>query len=123
MGQAASVAGRAAGFKRREDNGAWDGAQLLETDNMGSAGFARVAMDPQGNAMAIWEQYGRTRTKIWSNRYVPGRGWGLAQLVETNDASAFVPQIALDGEGNALAVWVQGDGAEFGIWANRWVAP
>jgi len=41
-------------------------------------------------------------------------------LIETdNVGDAFVPQIAVDGSGNALAVWHQFDGTVFNIWANR----
>jgi len=45
-------------------------------------------------------------------------------LFETDDAGgAFSPQIAIDTNGNAIAVWYQSDGARNNIWANRWVAP
>ena len=57
-------------------------------------------------------------------------GWGAASLIEADNAgSAFNPQIAVDGSGNALAVWQQFDGTNNNIWANRftpaggWGAP
>jgi hypothetical protein len=47
--------------------------------------------------------------------------WQSPQLIETNNAgSAFNAQIAIDGSGNALAVWQQSDGTRDNIWANRY---
>lgn len=42
-------------------------------------------------------------------------------LVESNTASALYPQIALDANGDAIAVWAQFDGAHYNynIWAYR----
>jgi len=48
------------------------------------------------------------------------RQWGDALLIETNNVGgAFVPQVALDPNGNAVAVWSQSDGTRNNIWANR----
>jgi len=50
----------------------------------------------------------------------PAKAWGTAQLIETDDAGeALRPQIAVDGSGNAIAVWQQFDGTRNNIWANR----
>ena len=41
-------------------------------------------------------------------------------MIEADNAgSAFNPQIAFDGSGNAMAVWYQSDGARSNIWAAR----
>lgn len=100
----------------------WGMAELIETDNAGHAGVAQVAMDSSGNAIAVWRQSDGSRQNIWANRYVVGTGWGTAQLIETDNAdSAEVPQIAMDGSGNAIAVWMQSDGTRWNTWANRYV--
>ena len=53
----------------------------------------------------------------------PPKAWGVAATIETDNAgSAFVPQIAMDGSGNALAVWQQHDGMRFNLWSNRYTA-
>jgi VCBS repeat-containing protein len=99
--------------------GLWGTAELIETIDTGYAIYPQVAMDGAGNAIAVWVQYDGTRDNIWSNRYVAGTGWGTAQLIETNDAGrAWSPQIAIDGAGNAVAVWQQSDGTRYNIWAN-----
>jgi methyl-accepting chemotaxis protein len=100
----------------------WGIAQLIETDNSGNAMYPQVAIDGLGNAIVVWLQYDGARYNVCSNRYVRGSGWGIAQLIETdNSGSAMYPQVAADGQGNAVAVWNQNDGVRDNIWANRYV--
>jgi hypothetical protein len=100
----------------------WGTAELIETNNSGSATAPQIAFDAGGNALAVWEQYDGTRISIWANRYVAGAAWGTAELIETNNAGdAVTPKIALDASGNAIAVWQQSDGIRANVWANRYV--
>jgi hypothetical protein len=100
----------------------WGTAELIETDNADNADYPRIAMDANGNAIAVWPQSDGIRFNIWANRYVPGAGWGTAELIETDNAdNADYPHIAMDANGNAIAVWEQSDGIRFNIWANRYV--
>lgn len=97
----------------------WGTAQLLETDNAGNAEEPQIAVYADGKALAVWTQSDGTRKNIWAN-YFDGSAWGTAQLIETDNAgNADVPQIAVDGDGNAIAVWAQLDGTRKNIWANR----
>jgi hypothetical protein len=103
----------------------WGDAVLIETNNPGNPyGHAygpQVAIDANGNAVAVWYQWGGTRTNIWSNRYTPSSGWGTAELIEADDSGdASEPQVAIDPNGNALAVWHQFDGTRTNIWSNRY---
>lgn len=103
----------------------WGTAARIETDNAGYAHNPKLAIDASGNALAVWYQYdGTTRLNIWSNRYTAGTGWGVPELIETNDELyATDPQIAIDASGNALAVWEQSDaGFRSNIWSNRYTA-
>jgi hypothetical protein len=101
----------------------WGTAALIETDNAGSASFPQVAVDAEGNAIAVWWQYDGTRDNIWANRFGAGTGWGTALLIETDNAGgASFPQVAVDASGNAIAVWNQFDGTRHNIWANRFGA-
>src|SRR6266516_3263366 len=49
-------------------------------------------------------------------------GWGTAALIETNPGIAFIPEVGMDDNGNAIAVWLQYDGTIIRIWSNRYVA-
>jgi hypothetical protein len=99
----------------------WGTATLIEIDNLGDAFAPQIAIDANGNAMAVWTQSDGTRDNVWVNRFTPAGGWGTATLIETNNVGgAEQPQIAMDTSGNALAVWSQVDGSYLSIWANRY---
>ena len=100
----------------------WSDAELIETDDTGSAWNQQIAIDASGNAIAVWQQSDGSRDNIWTNRYIPNFGWGSAQLIETSTGSAQDPKIAFDANGNAIAVWRQWDGTRYNIWANRYTA-
>ena len=104
--------------------GIWSTASPIETDNAGWATQPQVVFDTSGNAVAVWMQSDGSRYNIWSNRYIASTGlWGMAVLLETdNTGDANNPQIAVDAHGNAVAVWMQSDGSRYNIWSNRYIA-
>lgn len=88
----------------------WRGAELIETDNVGDAEDPRVATDPSGNAMAVWSQSDATGQGIRANRFTPQMGWGNAEVLETGRVGpAVTPQVGMDADGHAIAVWHQSD--------------
>lgn len=98
----------------------WSTAELIETDDAGGVAWPDVALDPSGNAVAVWEQSDGTRLNIWANQYVADQGWAAAELIETEDlGDARHPRVAVDPDGNAIAVWYQNDGTRLNVWANR----
>ena len=97
----------------------WGTAELIETDNVNSTSSPQVAMDPNGNAIAVWGHFSVSSNNIWSNRYTPGSGWGMASPI----GDGGIPQIALDPNGNGIAVWQGADGNQIAVWANRYTAP
>ena len=100
----------------------WGLAQLVETDNAGPALNPQVAMDANGVGMAVWLQSDGTASQIRSNRFTAG-AWGTVTLLEVVAPGASRdPQIAIDANGNALAVWSRYDGVSENIWANRYTA-
>jgi hypothetical protein len=109
---------------RYSSSGTWGVAARIET-TIGNTLGCRVAVDNNGNAIAVWDQNDGNIAfaNIWTNRYTPLGGWGAAVLLESNNAgSATNPKIAFDANGNAIAVWQQSDGTRNNIWANRYTA-
>jgi hypothetical protein len=103
----------------RFDGTRWDTAQKIETDDTDDARGPQVAMDASGNALAVWEQSDGTSDSIWAARYVAGAGWRAPELLETSDTDdTEEPQIAMNANGNAIAVWRQSAGAVGSIFAN-----
>ncbi len=108
-------------WSNRYDGTNWGTAERIG-DNAEDAYNSQIAIDAEGNAIAVWQQYDGTQWSIWSNRY-DGTNWGAAELIETDNAGdAYSPQIAIDAEGNAMAVWYQWDGTRYSIWSNRYQA-
>lgn len=101
----------------------WSAPQLIETEG-GDADFPRIAINTNGSALVVWEQTDATRRNIWANRYDAVRqAWGTAQLLEIDNAGfAIAPHVAIDANGNGMAVWQQFDGVRNNIWANRYDA-
>ena len=67
-------------------------------------------MDNKGNAIAIWEQRNPSEWSIFVSHYSVGQGWGDPILIEDEAGSGVGPYLAIDGDGNAMAVWEQADG-------------
>jgi Leucine-rich repeat (LRR) protein len=92
----------------------------------GRARDSRLAVSSSGNAIVVWEEFDDTLNvaSIWANHYEPGRGWGIPELVEADDAfGAGNPKVAMDDAGNAIVVWERGDGFfASSVWANRYSA-
>jgi hypothetical protein len=109
----------------------WGTATLIESDDTGNADAPQIAMDSNGNAMAVWSQKVFTWNSILANRFDASTGsWGTATLVEINDSSnARFPKVAVDATGNAVAVWREDTtpsriaGNRFNVSAGTWGTP
>jgi hypothetical protein len=98
----------------------WDAPERIESHDFGPATFARVAMGGDGNSIAVWHQPILTRLDIWSNRYTPSEGWGAAEPIENHHGGrGQEPEVAMDTNGNAVAIWSQRVGPNDEIWSNR----
>ena len=101
-----------------------DGGQTLST--VGDAGAPRLGFDAAGNALLLWAQNSNSRTTLWARRYSVDNGqWSVAHPLSSDAAgSAHLPDLALDGAGNAMAVWQQDDGrvSHFDGWLAHYTA-
>lgn len=86
---------------------AWQTASPIE-NNDGDATTPQIATNAAGSAVAVWTQTEGANSRIWASNYTPGNGWSNAVPIETDTTGmASTPQVAIDAQGNALAVWVQ----------------
>lgn len=100
--------------------GNWGAHTLLE-DGSGAASAPRVAFDHDGNAVAIWTQNDGSADSIYVNHYSAASGnWGTQTLLETGSGAATGPQVAVDHDGNAIAIWTQDDGSVDSIYVNHY---
>jgi Bacterial Ig-like domain len=113
---------------RHEAGTGWSGAQSIQFEP-GSASGPRVDANSRGDALAVWQQFNGTNNDTWASRYVAGSGWGTAVKIDQGAGTTADSQVAIDADGNALAVWAQYSGSRSDIWASRftvrggWHAP
>ncbi|MBI2975162.1 MAG: Ig-like domain-containing protein, partial [Deltaproteobacteria bacterium] len=103
----------------RYSSGSWSSPVTINSDSHDGTIYAgmQVAMDSNGNTIAVWIQ----DNNLWANIYSASTSsWGTAGLLETGSGAASVPQIAFDNDGNAIAVWQQSDGTYTNIYYNRY---
>lgn len=115
-----------ASYFRREEG--WSEPIQVDKDDLEYTYDPIVAIDAEGNAIALWVQDGSRdpngrAQNLWVNRYDYQTGWGVAELLETDaNYSADLAQITLDASGNALAAWQQlNANGERLIWARRFL--
>jgi hypothetical protein len=89
---------------QRFDSGSgWAPAHLALDSDPPTAPFtylipAAVALDAQGNGIAVWSR----ATTVRVNRFRVDSGWQGARTV---DVSSGAPKLAVDDRGRAIAVW------------------
>lgn len=95
----------------------------LAISNEGAAD-GKVAIDDQGNAIAIWHELNTNSLashSLWMNRYVKGSGWGTAQLLEDDGGSVDESNLYIDAaSGRAVVIWEQMTSASlYDLWVRR----
>ena len=109
-------------------NDRWETPVLLKTNTMSGAYDLQVAMDGNGNAVAVWvEDDSNTgvvysRRYVWMNRYFADTGqWGLSIMIPAvSSGDMFNPQVVLDGKGNATIVGAAGAFSVNRLWTTRY---
>ncbi|MBN1240606.1 MAG: hypothetical protein JXB36_19035, partial [Gammaproteobacteria bacterium] len=101
----------------------WGTAVLVEENDADPyAGSPRVAFDAEGRAHTVWTQTDAAtgNASAWANRFVPGGGWGVPELLESEpgEVSGNV-ELAVHEGGDAIAVWTQFDGTAMAVYASR----
>jgi hypothetical protein len=89
----------------RSSAGVWGAPQAISAAGQ-NAFEPRVATDPAGNAIAVWtrpDTSGNTRVEA---AYRPSGGsFGSVQILSPAGANAFEPEVSMDAQGTATAVW------------------
>lgn len=96
-------------------DGRWQAVTDLSDDTQDAAD-AQVSVDAEGRAIAVWERFDGSRFIIQS-RVWNGIEWLPVQNVSPTglNLDAIFPQVGLDEEGNAIAVWALGTEDSFTI--------
>lgn len=102
---------------------AWEGQARIDSGSGLETHVPRIAANASGRAAVLWHELDNGSVdSIWSNQFLPGTGWGTAQLVEEDDiGNAYYPTASVGSDGTVIAVWQQSDGTRFNVWSNRFV--
>ena len=101
----------------------WGGPQLLDETSDIDSRHPRIAIDEQGNAFALWLEIHESKQSIWASTYGTANNWSTPKLIEENDdTNAYSPRIAINANGDPLAIWSQQalETNDAKIWTNRY---
>jgi hypothetical protein len=88
----------------------------------GVSWYPRVAIGGDGTATVIWSQRADLDMHLYARRFVPSSGWGPATLIQSQGlGDALAGDVAMDGSGNAVAVWSVRSGGGT-LWSSRFAA-
>jgi hypothetical protein len=77
----------------------------------------QVAVDADGDAIFVWERSDGTNSRIEARSRSAAGTLGPIQILSAAGQDAFDPQVAVDTDGDAVAVWRRFDGANYRIQA------
>jgi hypothetical protein len=117
-------------FKSEYRNGVWTNPANL-TDNISpdglGVGMPQVAMDNNGNAIIVWEQYDSSNNyQIFKSEYRDGAWTNPASVADHispeggGNADSLYPEVAMDNNGNAIIVWKQYNGINYKIFKSEY---
>jgi hypothetical protein len=106
---------------------AWRDRALLETTDSADALEPDVASDPAGNALAVWTQNDGELATVWaSQRAAADAAWAAPTMLSTfgraDDQHTPAPRVALDTNGDGLAIWTLSTNGAWTVWAARYHA-
>jgi hypothetical protein len=117
--------------------GSWTAPASLDSSAPSTGtGFTgpQLAVNANGTAVAVWDQTadaGNTYSP-WASIYTPGSGWSAAVQVDSPAGNARrAPRVAIDPNGNAAMVWIDGStsgftwvmGSRFAVGGGGWSSP
>jgi hypothetical protein len=88
----------------------WSTPGIIDIDD-GIAGLPKIAVDPAGNAIVVWEQDDGTGIfDVQATRYtVSDDLWSPPLILDSGAGTIFDPQISINDAGLAIVVWEQDD--------------
>ena len=80
------------------------------SDGGQDASAPQVSVDSQGNATAIWSRYNGNDSVVQAATRAPGATWQTPITLSASGRSAYSPQVSVDAQGNATAIWYRSNG-------------
>lgn len=96
----------------RPAGGVWQAPVDLSATGQKALG-PQVAIDPQGDATAVWQRPNGTNTIVQAATLPAGGVWQAPIDLSAVGQDAFNPELALDAQGNGTAIWQRSNGATY----------
>jgi hypothetical protein len=98
----------------------WQTSRVITDHALDNSYGPHLAFDASGNAVAIWQQQTGVGAFAGFNRFDVVAGWGVSgNLGDDVPGDVYDPHIAVDGAGNATAVWYQQSATDTTVMMNR----
>ena len=78
-----------------------------------SASSARLALDPRGDAVVVWQQFVGTVWEVQASSRPAGGTWTTPATLSNPAESSQSPDVALGADGRAVAVWERAGGGTY----------
>jgi plastocyanin len=89
----------------RPAGGAWQAPVVLSPEEIPGAAHPKLAVNGKGDAIAVWDR-GSAIDAVTQAAFMPAGGtWQAPVDISPEGDSAFEPQVAFDGHGDALVLW------------------
>jgi hypothetical protein len=98
----------------------WGTPELLASISKGYTFSPTIAVDPSGNAIAVWTELLNDVYTIRAKRYEAGGGWDASSMVIGTPGYPFASHIAMDKDGNATVIWGFANNGKYGVQTNRY---
>jgi PKD domain len=82
-----------------------------------NASQQQVAFDQNGDAVAVWDSSGGPQPVVMASARPAGGAFSAPQTLSDPSEPTQSPDVAGDAEGDAVAVWLQSDGADYRVLA------
>ncbi|HEV2429632.1 MAG TPA: hypothetical protein VGV64_07310 [Thermoplasmata archaeon] len=109
----------------RGDGGTnWQVPQMVSNspNDMGYTVHGAVAMDATGDAMAVYYTFAEIHGyAVYAALYRSGVGWQTPVAVDQPYDYSYSPVVAMNGAGDAFAVWQVWNGNHYAMFANRYL--
>jgi hypothetical protein len=92
----------------------WGTPTLIESNDHEGSYAPAVAVDGEGNAIAVWYRMDDTTVSVYYNRYEVGKGWLGEEELDDTDLMSMDPVVACDDRGDGLVVWSMYNESSFG---------
>jgi hypothetical protein len=94
----------------RTPNGAWSAAQTI-SDPGQPASTPRVAVDPAGNALAVWTRFDGSKLRVQAAYRPAGGSFAAPVTVSAAGQDATAPAVSMDASGKGIVAWQRFDGS------------